>query len=197
VGGDVTVREVLNGVDHMDTSWRDKTVVINVVNLVVMGYQVVIGKVLGKSYGGMTQLLLNEVGDMLSEMVDELTKGKLVYDADNLAETIKASLMELGIASNMEVEELPPEEKHGRVLRRYRVIIRDSLFQPIYRVLLKKGYTEFPMSPEGLLIAAIVRRVLREKQANARVNMKARLMDDGETLEVYIEQIAPLLRGGS
>ncbi len=190
--GGGAVREVLNGVDHMDTSWRDKAVVINVINLVVMGYQVVIGKVLGKSYGGMTQLLLNEVGDMLSEMVDELTKGKLVYDADNLANTIKASLVELGIAKNVEVEELPPEEKHGRMLRRYRVVIKDSLFQPIYRVLLKKGYTEFPMSPEGLLIAAIVRRVLREKQADARVNMKAKLMEDGETLEVHIEQITPL-----
>ena len=179
----------MNKVDDMDTSWRDKGVVINVVNLVVLGDQVVIGKVLGKSYGGMTQLLLNEVGDMLSELVDELTKDKLVYNADNLTDTIKASLVELGIAKNVEVEELPPVEKHGKIMKRYRVVIKDSLFKPIYGVLVKKGYREFPMSPEGLLIAAIIRRILRDKQENARVNMRVNLSEDGERLEVIIEQI--------
>ncbi len=185
------VSRIVDGVREMDTGWRSVDRVIMAVNTIVLGYQVVIGKTLGKSFGGMTQMLLREVGELLSEVVDNLVGG-LDYSEENLAEAIKRSLVETGIAKKVEVEELPAEIRHGRKMRRFRIRVEDSLFRPIYEVLVKKGYVEFPMSPEGLLIAAVVLRVLKKSGKDAKVNMKAVLpRSEEEDLEITIEQIEP------
>lgn len=186
-----TVSRIVDGVREMDTEWRNVDHVIMTVNTIVLGYQVVIGKTLGKSFGGMTQMLLREVGELLSEVVDNLVGG-LDYSEENLAEAIKRSLLETGIAKKVEVEELPAEAKHGRKMRRFRIRIEDSIFKPIYEVLVKKGYVEFPMSPEGMLIAAVVLKVLKKSNKDARVGMHARLpKSDEEFMEITIEQIEP------
>ena len=190
-GEEWAVDEIVKGVGEMDTGWRRLDRVIMALNTIVLGYQVVIGKTLGKSFGGMTQMLLREVGDLLSDLVDELVGG-LEYSEENLAEAIKRSLLETGIAREVEVEELPAEVRHGHRLRRFSVRVRDSIFKPIYQVLVKRGYTEFPLSPEGMLIAAVVLKVLRKSNKDARLNMHAVLpRSDEEHLEIVIEQIEP------
>jgi hypothetical protein len=59
-----------------------------------------------KSFGGMTQMLLKEVRDLLSDLVDQLVGG-IEYSEENLAEAIKKSLQETGIAKEVKIEELP------------------------------------------------------------------------------------------
>ncbi len=177
----------------LDNGWRKTDKLIMSINAIVLGYSLVIGKTLGKSFTGMSQLLLNEVGDTLAEMVDEIV-GRASYSSENLAELIKRGLEESSIARNVVVEEQPPVEKHGVYLRRFRITIKDSLFKPIYGVLLKRGYQEFPLSPEAMLVAAIVRRILRKKKKDARLKVHAKLMEDGETLEIAVEELPSLKR---
>ncbi len=177
----------------LDNGWRKTDRLIMSINAIVLGYSLAIGKTLGKSFTGMGQLLLNEVGDTLADMVDGIL-GEAKYTNENLIELIKRGLEESGIARNVVVKEEPPVEKHGAYLRRIRIIIKDSLFKPIYGVLLKRGYREFPLSPEAMLAAAIVRRILREKKKDARLKVRAKLMEDGETLEIAIEELPSLKR---
>ena len=187
----MAVRDIMKGVGEMDTGWRSTERVLMAVNTIILGYQVVIGKTLGKSFGGMTQMLLREVGDMLSDLVDEIVGG-LDYSEEHLAEAIKRSLKETGIAKEVEVEELPAEVKHGRRMRRFRVSIRDSMFKPIYAILVKYGYTEFPLSPEGMLVAAVVLKILRKSNKDAKINMRAVLpRSEEEHLEIILEQVEP------
>ncbi len=189
------VNSIISGVKDMDTGWRKTENVIMAVNAILLGYQVVIGKTLGRSFGGMTQMLLREVGDLLSEMVDKLTGDGVKYTEENIKEAIRRSLVETGIAKEVEVEELPPEEKHGALLRRFRVRVKDSMFKPIYQILVQKGFTEFPLSPEGMLIAAVVLRILKKSNKDARLNMKAKLpSSDEEDLEIELEEIRPMKR---
>ncbi len=189
------VNSIISGVKDMDTGWRKTENVIMAVNAILLGYQVVIGKTLGRSFGGMTQMLLREVGDLLSEMVDKLTGDGVKYTEENIKEAIRRSLVETGIAKEVEVEELPPEEKRGALLRRFRIRVKDSMFKPIYQILVQKGFTEFPLSPEGMLIAAVVLRILKKSNKDARLNMKAKLpSSDEEDLEVELEEIRPMKR---
>jgi len=185
------VDDIVKGVGGMDTGWRRLDRVIMAMNTIVLGYQVVIGKTLGRSFGGMTQMLLREVGDLLSDLVDQVVEG-IEYSEEKLAEAIRRSLLETGIARMVEVEELPAEVRQGRRLRRFRVRVRDSIFAPIYQVLVKRGYTEFPLSPEGMLIAAVVLKALRGSGRDVRLNMRAVLpRSEEEHLEVIVEQIEP------
>lgn len=189
------VNSIISGVKDMDTGWRKTENVIMAVNAILLGYQVVIGKTLGRSFGGMTQMLLREVGDLLSEMVDKLTGDGVKYTEENIKEAIRRSLVETGIAKEVEVEELPPEEKRGALLRRFRIRVKDSMFKPIYQILVQKGFTEFPLSPEGMLIAAVVLRILKKSNKDARLNMKAKLpSSDEEDLEVELEEIRSMKR---
>jgi len=189
------VNSIISGVKDMDTGWRKTENVIMAVNAILLGYQVVIGKTLGRSFGGMTQMLLREVGDLLSEMVDKLTGDGVKYTEENIKEAIRRSLVETGIAKEVEVEELPPEEKRGAPLRRFRIRVKDSMFKPIYQILVQKGFTEFPLSPEGMLIAAVVLRILKKSNKDARLNMKAKLpSSDEEDLEVELEEIRSMKR---
>ncbi len=189
------VNSIISGVKDMDTGWRKTENVIMAVNAILLGYQVVIGKTLGRSFGGMTQMLLKEVGDLLSEIVDKLTGDGVEYTEENIKEAIRRSLVETGIAKEVIIEELPPEEKHGALLRRFRIRVKDSMFKPIYSILVQKGFTEFPLSPEGMLIAAVVLRILKKSNRDARLNMKAKLpRADEEDLEIVLEEIRPMKR---
>ncbi|WP_317895373.1 hypothetical protein [Pyrofollis japonicus] len=175
----------------MNTEWRDINRVLMTINAIVLGYQVVIGKTLGKSFGGMTQMLLREVGNLLSDIVDQLV-GDIEYSEEKLVEAIERSLVATGIAKDVKVEELPSEVKHSYVLRRFSIKITDSIFKPIYKVLSKYGYKEFPLSPEGMLVAAVVLKVLKQSNKSAKLNMKARLpTSEDEALEIIVEQIIP------
>ena len=189
------VNSIISGVKDMDTGWRKTENVIMAINAILLGYQVVIGKTLGRSFGGMTQMLLKEVGDLLSEIVDKLTGDGVEYTEENIKEAIRRSLVETGIAKEVIIEELPPEEKHGALLRRFRIRVKDSMFKPIYSILVQKGFTEFPLSPEGMLIAAVVLRILKKSNRDARLNMKAKLpRADEEDLEIVLEEIRPMKR---
>jgi hypothetical protein len=186
-----SVSDIIRGVGKVDTEWRDMNRILMTINAIVLGYQVVIGKTLGKSFGGMTQMLLREVGDLLSDLVDRLVND-IEYSEEKLAEAIEKSLVATGIAKEVRVEELPSEVKHGHVSRRFSIKIADSIFKPIYKVLTNHGYKEFPLSPEGMLVAAVILKVLKQSNKNAKLNMKARLpTSEEDALEIIVEQIIP------
>lgn len=77
----------------------------------------------------------------------------------------------------------------------YKLYIKGSLFAPVHKILIDRGLKEFPLSPEGLLAASIVRRVLRERKdgnTKARINVNTKLPVNGETLIVEIKEVGSL-----
>jgi hypothetical protein len=56
-------------------------------------------------------------------------------------------------------------------MRLFVIRVKGSMFKPIYQVLVKYGYTEFPLSPEGMLLVAVVLKVLKKSNKDARLNM--------------------------
>jgi len=140
-------------------------------NAIALGYQLVISRTLGPSFQGMTQLLVAELGSVL----DELFK----VEGGRLEEKLRNTLTRAGMARDVEVSTNGDE---------VRLVIRDSLFSPLYRVLLRRGEREFNMSPEALLAASIVAREATTNGAKPRVAVKTRLLDE-RTLEVTIRVV--------
>jgi hypothetical protein len=100
---------------------------------------------------------------------------------------------ELGIAKDVRVERLEDATKYGCKLVRYKVELYDSFYKPVHKVLVSRGLTEYPLSPEALLAAALLRKKLRETQKDARVKVTAKLpQSKNEPLTLIIEQILPL-----
>ncbi|WP_457550247.1 hypothetical protein [Archaeoglobus sp.] len=182
-------RDILKSVgERMDMSWRDVNKVTSLMNTLVAGYSIALEKVLGNYAGAMTQLLLTEVGDVLSAMVDEILGcEQLSYESENRTVLIEKALKELGIAKDVKVisETSDEHEKH-------KILIKDSIFYPVHRILVDRGLREFPLSPEGLLCAAIARRVLREKKGGdvkSRVVVNTLLPVEDRTLIIEIKQV--------
>ena len=74
-------------------------------NSLVTGYSIALAKTLGSGAGAMTQILLSEVGEVLSAMVDEILGSKQVsYELENVEELLKNAFLELGIAENVKIE---------------------------------------------------------------------------------------------
>ncbi len=181
----------------VETGWRSLERVIGLLNAIVAGYQLCMVRMLGSGATATTQILLTEVGELLSRMVDRiLDSSQASYELENVGKLIANAFRELGIARRVEVEELEATEKHGQKLRRYRVLVYDSIFSPAHRILVERGVREFTLSPEALLAAAIVRRVLRERTGGdrrARVTVKAILPQAADQpLEVLVEQLVSL-----
>ncbi len=178
-------KDLLEGVNG---EWRDMSKMVPLMNAIVTGYSVALAKALGTGAAAMSQLLIREVGDILSEMVDQILGNKqLEFNVENRTELIKSALLEMGIAKAVEVESEGAENEE-----RHRIMISDSVFHPTHMILINRGYTEFPLSPEGFLCAAIIRRVLREKEGgnvNAQVSVNTKLPVDGKTLVVEVKEI--------
>ena len=174
--------------EKMNMSWRDLNKVTSLMNTLVAGYSIALEKVLGNYAGAMTQLLLTEVGDVLSAMVDEILGSKQVsYESENRTVLIETALKELGIAKDVKVI----SDTSGKY-ETHKILIKDSIFYPVHRILVSRGHREFPLSPEGLLCAAIVRRVLREKtggNSKSRVVVNTILPVEDKTLIIEIKQV--------
>lgn len=177
--------------EKYDESWRDISYNIHLMNALITGYSIALHKTLGAGAGAMTQILLTEVGEVLSGMVDIILGDEQVaFEKENLDEIIKSALLKLGIAEDVVIESSMDGD-----MEIHKIYIKKSLFNSTHQILIGKGIKEFPLSPEGLLCASIVRRVLREKtggDANARINVNTKLPVDGETVIVEIKQIAKL-----
>ncbi|WP_143522216.1 hypothetical protein [Pyrodictium delaneyi] len=187
---------VIKQVNRIDTNWRQIDRIITTMNTIVLGYQVVIGKIFGKNFSGMTQMLLREVGSLLSKLVDSYVNGS-DYIKNDLAEAIKRSLLETGIAKKVYVHELPADTRSQRIIRKFKIKIKDSIFRPVYKTLATYGYREFPLSPEGLLVTAIILRHLQEKgNTDTRLTMHALIPQDSEEdLEIIVEQVKTHITG--
>ncbi|XRO75530.1 hypothetical protein ACO3TA_01235 [Methanocaldococcus sp. 28A] len=168
--------------------WRNMDRVIPLMNAVVTGYVIAVSKVLGRGATAMSQMLIREIGDVVAEMVDQIIGDEqLKYNAENRTELIKSALLEMGISKDVEVIS---EGKENEKI--YKIKITNSIFHPTHMVLVHQGYKEFPLSPEGLICAAIVRKVLRSKEggnSEAQVRVNTKLPTDGKTLIVEIKEI--------
>ncbi len=176
------VEEVKNLFEYTSNEeWVDASRIKQLMNAIVVGYSIAFEKALGSGLTAVGQLLISEVGDVLSEMVDQLLGAEqLKYSDENRTEIIKSALVKLGIARTVEVESSN---------NRHKILISDSIFHPVHMILAKKGYSEFPLSPEGFLCAAIVRKVLREANSNKQVQITTKLPTDGKTLSIEINEI--------
>ncbi|ACX72361.1 conserved hypothetical protein [Methanocaldococcus vulcanius M7] len=178
------------GVENMVNRTAER--MIPLMNSLITGYSIALAKTLGSGAGAMTQILLSEVGEVLSAMVDEILGNDQVnYEMENVEELLKNAFLELGIAKDIKIEK---EKKDNMVI--YKLYIKGSVFAPVHKILIDRGLKEFPLSPEGLLSASIVRRVLREREGGnvkARINVNTKLpIEDGETLIVEIKEVEKL-----
>ena len=183
--------ELLTNTGVKDMENRTAERMIPLMNALITGYSMALAKTLGSGAGAMTQILLTEVGEVLSAMVDEILGSRqAAYELENVEELLRNAFLELGIAENIKIEK---EMKNNMLI--YRLYIDNSLFSPVHKILVDRGLKEFPLSPEGLLSASIVWRVLRERtggDAKARVNVTTKLPTDGNPLIVEIRQVANL-----
>jgi len=184
-------RELLKNTGVGNMANRTAERMIPLMNSLVTGYSIALAKTLGSGAGAMTQILLSEVGEVLSAMVDEILGDKQAsYELENVEELLKNAFLELGIAEDVKIEK---EVKDN--MKIYKLYIKGSLFTPVHKILIDRGLKEFPLSPEGLLSASIVRRVLRERSggdSKARVNVNTQLPVNNGVLTVNIKQVNPL-----
>ncbi len=170
-----------------DESWRDTEYSIHLMNALISGYSIALHKTLGAGAGAMTQILLTEVGEVLSAMVDVILADEQVsFEVENTDEIIKSALLKLGISKNIVIE----TNREGE-LEKHTIYIKNSIFSSSHEVLVNKGIKEFPLSPEGLLCASIIRRILREKEGGdikTRINVNSILPVDGDTLILEITE---------
>ncbi len=186
-------KTMISGYEDVNISWRDRRKLDMVGYAILAGYQMALYRALGRAgAGAMTQMLLGEIGDLVLEVLSEL-EGSINYKVAEPHELIADVLKRLGVAKEVRVERLEDVEKHGRKLRRYKVEVKDSIFMPVHRVLVKRGLREYPLSPEAMIVAAIVRKMLLEKNPKARVNVTTVLpQSENEPLTIIVEEILPL-----
>ncbi len=152
------------------------------VNGIVTAYQVALHKTLGAAANAMSQLLITELGDSLSEYVDHLLGAT---DHKDILESIMRVFNNLKIASDVRYEEV--DEKT------WRIRIKDSVFKAAHKMLLQRGIELFTLSPEALIIASIIRKHLREEgKGNERVKVEATLTDD--EIVIVVQKISSLTR---
>jgi len=153
------------------------------VNGIVAAYQIAITKTLGSASNAMAQMLLTELGELLSNYVDEVL-GKADYG--NVEETVKRAFEELGLAKEVNVEKSDDNK--------WIIEVKGSVFIPVYKILKDRGVQFFTLSPEALLVASIIRKHLREKgDGRERVKVKAEVPSD-EVLRFEVEKISSLRR---
>ena len=150
--------------DMMSQIGNGETVQLRLVNVIIAAYQYALHKTLGSGSGAMTQMLITSLGDELVNLLEDI--GVRISEETDVAEAIRKALKEFGIAERVEVIK-PETAKAGE---EYIVKIYDSVFKDIPRFLAKVG-ARYTLSPEALLVAAIVRGFLRRKDPNARVTV--------------------------
>ena len=194
-GGGILKREVYDVskqakdlLEKVNGEWRSMDRIVSLMNAVVTGYTIALSKALGSGATAMSQLLIKEIGDVLSEMVDQILGSKqLEYNVENRIDLIKSALLEMGICKEVEVVSEGRENEETHTIK-----ISDSIFHPAHMVLVKQGFREFPLSPEGFLCAAVIRKVLRLKDGGdpkAQVRITTKLPINGKTLIVEVKEI--------
>jgi len=149
------------------------------VNALVSAYQIAITRALGAGANALSQMLLYELGDLLSEYVENLIK----VDFEKPEEAIEKIFKELKLAKDVKVV-----REDGA----WNIEVRGSIFIPTYQILRQRGVEFFTLSPEALLIASIIRRYLRLKgKGNERVKVKAEVPED-DVLRFKVVQIKAL-----
>ncbi len=165
--------------DMMSEIGKGETVQLRLVNVIIAAYQYALHRALGSGSGAMTQMLITDLGDELVNLLEDV--GVRIMEAENVADAIRRALEEFGIAKKVEV--VKPEE--NKVGEEYIVKIYDSVFKDIPRFLAKVG-ASYTLSPEALLVAAIVRGFLRKRDPNARVSVRVEPYEPGKPLTIHV-----------
>ncbi|UXD21089.1 hypothetical protein IPA_00045 [Ignicoccus pacificus DSM 13166] len=161
-------------------SVRGKCINSALVNGIITAYQIALYRTLGAAANAMSQMLISELGDSLLEYVDKILNTK---DHEDPLKSVLDAFQELGIAKDVTLEQ--PDENT------WKFVIKDSVFKPTHSMLKQRGITSFTLSPEALLIAAIVRKGLREHgRGNERVKVEAMIEDS--ILVVTVKKIRAL-----
>ncbi len=149
------------------------------VNALVSAYQIAITRALGAGANALSQMLLFELGDLLSDYVEQL----IDIDFEKPEEAIRKVFKELKLAEEVNVK---------REDSTWDIEVKGSVFIPTYQILRKRGIEFFTLSPEALIIASIIRRYLRMKgKGNERVKVKAEVPEDN-VLRFKVVQIKAL-----
>ena len=168
--------------DAMSSIGKGETVQLRLVNVIIAAYQYALHKTLGSGSGAMTQMLITSLGDELVNLLEDV--GIRIEEEADVAEAIRRALEEFGIAKHVEV--VKPES--NTVGEEYVIRIYDSVFREIPKFLAKIG-AKYTLSPEALLVAAIVRGFLRRKDPNARVSVKVDEYEPDKPLTIRVKVI--------
>ncbi len=191
----MTAHRLVKEMEQVDMGWRSLEKLNHVMQAVMIGYQVALYRALGeKGMKAMSQLLLTEVGDLIADVFERFAgEREYSHHIEDIEELVKEQLEHLGIARDVRVEELEKRVKYGQELRRFRKEVYDSVFTPVHRLLVERGLKEYPLSPEALLVAAIIRRALRSVDERARVKVDVKLpQSPREPLTILVEEITRL-----
>ncbi len=175
----VSESEIMKEVKFLEDS-KDVCLSPALINGIVAAYQIAITKALGAGANALSQMLLQELGDLLSDYVKDIIPG---VNFENPEDAIKKVFKELKLADEVDVK------REGDT---WLIEIRGSIFIPTYKILRQRGVEFFTLSPEALIVASIIRRYLRLKgTGKERVAVKAEVPED-DVLRFKVEQIRSL-----
>jgi hypothetical protein len=150
------------------------------VNGIVAAYQIAVTKALGAGANALSQILLQELGDLLSSYVEQIVED---VDFTKPEEAIRKVFEELKLAEKVEVERGDNE---------WLIKIKGSVFIPTYKILRERNVEFFTLSPEALIVASIIRKYLRLKgTGKERVAVKAEVPED-DVLVFKVREIKSL-----
>ena len=174
----VTGVELMKEVKILEES-KDVYLSPALINGIVAAYQIAVTRALGPGANALSQMLLQELGDLLSSYVEKLVDG---IDFNKPEEAISKVFRELKLAGDVEVERGDGE---------WLIKIKDSVFIPTYRILRERGVEFFTLSPEALIVASIIRKYLRLKgTGKERVSVKAEVPED-DVLVFKVKELRP------
>ncbi|ALU12830.1 hypothetical protein EYM_07895 [Ignicoccus islandicus DSM 13165] len=156
------------------------------VNAVILAYQKVLYKVLGSSAIAYTQILISELGDLLSKLLESKLINNLEESLDGHDGTLGPSLTnilkKLGVAKEAKVV----KESDKEIV----IEIHGSVFDPAYKILKQEGIP-ITLSPEAFLIASLIRTWLRRRgTGDERVDVRCELQDG--VLRIRVKRIGNL-----
>ncbi len=147
-----------------------------IINALLSGYQIALYRTLGNN-PALTQILITELGDILIKLNPKIEE--YMKTAEDIGEAVPHILKDLRIAREISVEKKDST---------YHITIEGSIFEP-FAIFMKEKNIRTTLSPEAILVAAIIRAILRHKDPNARVTTRLLEYEPGKPLHVEVKII--------
>lgn len=172
--------DVLTGGESWEAMSNEQAYKV-LMNALLSGYQIALYRTIGDN-PALTQILITELGDILMRLDESLKKLIDQADRDDIGNIVIEVVKKLRISDKVEVE------KKDSI---YHVYIHNSIFEPFAHFMKEKGIRT-TLSPEAILVAAVIRSILRHKDPKARVSTRMLQWEPGKPLHIEVKIIGSL-----